>query len=285
MRFFYAQTVILTLWEEITMKVYLMTDLEGVSGVLDADDWVYPNSRYFEEAKRLLTNEANAAVRGFFNAGATLVCVQDGHGYGGLNCALLDKRATYQRGWHGPYPYGLDEGYDVCAWVGQHAMSRSKFAHLPHTGNYSVFEIKINGISVGELTKLAWCALEYECVPVLACGDFALANEAKAFFPGIETVAVKRGVMPGTGDECDASEYKIRNSAAVHNQPERACEMIEHSAYNALCRYRDNPKSFFARLPDPPYRLEYYKRTYSAPVKIFDSTHPHSITALLNQKG
>jgi D-aminopeptidase len=267
------------------MKVYLMTDLEGVAGVLDADDWVYPNSRYYEEAKRLLTDEVNAAARGFFNAGAVLVCVQDGHGYGGVNCARLDKRVIYQRGWHGPYPFGLDAGYDVCAWVGQHAMSRTKFAHLAHTGNYSVFEIKINGIAVGEFAQLAWCALEHECIPVLACGDLAFTKEAKSFFPGIETVAVKRGVMPGSGDECDASEYKIRNSAAVHIQPERACEMIEQGAYNALLRYKENPRSFFARPPDPPYRLEYYRRANSAPVKVFDFTHLDSITALLNMKG
>ena len=266
------------------MKVYIMTDLEGVAGVLDADDWIFPASRYYEEAKRLLTAEVNAAVKGFFDAGATQIIVQDGHGHGGINQSLLDSRVEYQRGWNGPYPFGLEVGYDVCAWVGQHAMSRTEFAHLPHTGSFDVFETKINDIPVGEFTKVAWCALEYDCVPILACGDKAFAAEAKRFFPTIETVAVKRGVIPGAGDKCDPSAYKTRNAAAVHLHPARACALIEAGARNALSRYIENPKNFAALPPPPPYRLERYKRTGAGPEKKFEASHPDSITALLNIK-
>ena len=267
------------------MRVYIMTDLEGVAGVLDADDWIFPVSRYYESAKRFLTQEVNAAIKGFFSAGATHVIVQDGHGHGGINLGLLDKRVEYQRGWNGPYPFGLEVGYDVCAWVGQHAMSRSEFAHLAHTGSFDVFEVKINGTPVGELTKIAWCALEYECIPILACGDAALAKEAIAFFPGIETAAVKRGIMPGRGDECDPSAYKVRNSGAVHLQPERACELIEAASSKALKRFSQAPKNFAAALPPAPYRLERFKRTASGPEKSLDITHPESISALLNKNS
>jgi D-amino peptidase len=232
------------------MKVYIMTDLEGVAGVLDAEEWILPTSRYYEEAKRLLTAEVNAAAKGFFDGGATQIIVQDGHGHGGINCTMLDKRVEYQRGWNGPYPFGLEVGYDVCAWVGQHAMSRTELAHMPHTGSFDVYETRINDIPVGEFTKIAWCALEYDCLPVFACGDRAFAKEAKSFFPGIETVSVKRGVIPGAGDNCDASAYKVRNAAAVHIQPERACELIEEGALKALKRFNENPKNF-AAVPTP----------------------------------
>ena len=43
------------------MKVYLMSDLEGAAGVLDSVNWCYPDSRYYELAKELLTREVNAA--------------------------------------------------------------------------------------------------------------------------------------------------------------------------------------------------------------------------------
>ena len=70
------------------MKVYIKTDLEGVAGVLDSAERCCPRdwgsfsrveSRYFEKAKRLLTMEVNAAIEGFFEAGAREILVGDGH--------------------------------------------------------------------------------------------------------------------------------------------------------------------------------------------------------------
>ena len=39
------------------MKIFIMTDMEGVAGVLDHDTWVTPQGRYYEAGKRLLTLE------------------------------------------------------------------------------------------------------------------------------------------------------------------------------------------------------------------------------------
>ena len=47
------------------MKVYIMTDLEGVAGVINFADWVCSDSKYYEDAKILLTEEVNAAIDGF----------------------------------------------------------------------------------------------------------------------------------------------------------------------------------------------------------------------------
>lgn len=66
------------------MKIYVMTDMEGVCGVVNHDDWVTPQGRYYAEGKRLLTMEVNAAIDGFAAAGATEIVVADGHGYGGI---------------------------------------------------------------------------------------------------------------------------------------------------------------------------------------------------------
>ena len=55
------------------MRIYLVTDLEGVCGVMNFRDWCTPESRYYEEAKRLLTAEVNAAVEGFLAGGAAEV--------------------------------------------------------------------------------------------------------------------------------------------------------------------------------------------------------------------
>lgn len=235
------------------MKVYMMTDLEGVAGVLNRNDWVHLGSQYYEKAKMLLTKEVNAAAMGFFNAGATEILVSDGHGAGGIQPELLDDRLLLLRGYPTGYPCGLTSEYDCLAWIGQHAKAGTPFAHIPHTGNHHVIDLSINGISVGELGELAMCAGVLGVKPILATGDKAMCLEANQLLPGIETVSVKEGLKAGSGDECTFEEYNSRNIAAVHLSPGKARDMIEKGAYKALKRFIENPLSFSELLTDAPY--------------------------------
>ena len=75
------------------MKIAVMTDMEGCAGILNHDVWVLPAGRFYDKALRLCTAEANAAVEGFCDGGATEVVVVDGHGAGGIDPQLLDERA------------------------------------------------------------------------------------------------------------------------------------------------------------------------------------------------
>ena len=63
------------------MRIAIMTDLEGVAGVIDSVNWCLFDGRYYEIAKELLTEEVNAAVRGFRSAGALEFHVIDGLGW------------------------------------------------------------------------------------------------------------------------------------------------------------------------------------------------------------
>lgn len=235
------------------MKVYLMTDLEGPAGVLNRNDWVKFGSPYYEKAKMLLTEEVNAAARGFFNAGATEILVSDGHGSGGLQPELLDRRCLLLRGYPTGYPCGLTSDYDVVAWVGQHAKAGTPFAHIPHTGNHHVIDLSINGYSIGELGELAMCAGVLGVKPIFASGDLAMCKEARTLLPGIKTVSVKEGLTPGRGDECTFEEYNSRNIAAVHKSPEVARELIEEGAFKALTRFIEEPDSFTDLITEAPY--------------------------------
>ena len=235
------------------MKVYLMTDLEGVAGVLNRNDWVHLGSPYYEKAKTLLTMEVNAAAEGFFNAGATEVLVSDGHGAGGIQPDILDKRLILMRGYPSGYPCGLTSDYDCLAWVGQHAKAGTPYAHIPHTGNHYVIDLSINGISVGELGQLAMCAGVLSVKPILATGDKAMCIEANDLLPGIETVSVKEGLMSGSGDECTFEEYNSRNIAAVHMSPETSRELIRDGSFRALKRFIEEPGSFSELRTEPPY--------------------------------
>src|SRR5436190_11484425 len=61
-------------------KVFMITDMEGVDGIFNSELQCIPfQSPRFEESKKLLTGEINAAVDGLFEGGANEVVVWDGH--------------------------------------------------------------------------------------------------------------------------------------------------------------------------------------------------------------
>lgn len=261
------------------MKLYLMTDLEGVAGVLNSERWCVADSPHYELAKELLTREVNAAIEGFFAAGATEILVADGHGAGAINPVLLDERVELLRGFATGYPYQLDRTFQAIAWVGQHAKSRTPYAHLAHTGSMRKLEYTVNGLPVGEFGQLAMCASELGVRSIFASGDRAFCAEAQALVPGIETVEVKRGTMPGTGDECDAAQYGRRNTSAIHLHPNRARALIRAGAEKVLRRYAAEN---FGIIPlKPPFEMvKRFRADGDQPPATLKRRHPTSIIAL-----
>lgn len=259
-----------------------MTDLEGVAGVLDFDNWCTPESRYYELAKEFLTLEVNAAVEGFIEGGIEEIVVADGHGPGAINVKLLDKRVKLMRGWPTGYPLLLDKSYNFLAFVGQHAKSRTEFAHIPHTGSSEIFEMKINDIPVGEFGCVSMCASELGIRTIFASGDKALCKEAEELVPGIITVAVKEGTTPGKGDECTRHTYIRRNNAAIHLQPEKARELIREGAYKAILKAKENKDFGIIPLKPPFKRITIFRSEHNFERRISISEHPTSVIELMN---
>lgn len=233
------------------MKIAIMTDMEGVAGILDSQNWCVPEGRYYEIGKELLTEEVNAAIRGFHSGGAEQIHVIDGHGWGGIDIRLLESNVEYARGWPDRWPFGLDPSYDAIAWVGQHAKAGTEFAHLAHTQSFAYIDLSVNGVSIGEFGQFAFCAAELGIPAIFGSGDQAFADEAQALIPGIETVVVKRGVTRGSGEECTLDQYRLRNSGAVHFTPTRARGLIFDGALKAIERLKRG--EFEAKILNPPY--------------------------------
>ena len=82
------------------MKVLVVSDMEGVSGIVKGAQTT-GGAPMYEEGRRLYTEEINAAVRGARGAGATEIVVMDCHGAGGewafnsLVPDLLDPGCEY----------------------------------------------------------------------------------------------------------------------------------------------------------------------------------------------
>ena len=239
------------------MKVMLVTDLEGVAGVLDFENWCSIDSLYYDKAEKLLTLETNAVIEGFFEGGATEIRVVDGHGYGAIDPELLDERVELQRGAASPvWPFTLDDSFDAIGWVGQHAMSRTPFSHISHTGTFDVFEATANGIPVGEFGEFAFCAAELGVSVIFAAGEEAFTREAAALAENVVTVAVKRGCNSEEGlDEVTSEVYSRSKLSAIHLSPARAREMLRAGAKRAAEMFRSDPGVF--RMPQlkAPYEI------------------------------
>lgn len=232
------------------MKIYMMTDLEGVSGVVDFENRIddsRENQRKRAIMRRLLTGEVNAAIAGLFEGGATEVVVNDGHGSGyTIDFEQIDARVTVVHGTHRPFWLPeLDDSFAAVAFVGAHARAGTPAAVLYHTQSKDVKRTTVNGLEVGELGQVALIAGHFNVPMTLVTGDAAACAEASALIPGIGTVAVKRGL----------SRY-----AAVAIPPERARAMIRKGACAAMAL----TKSIAPLRLQPPYvwRDELFSQVY-----------------------
>jgi D-amino peptidase len=266
------------------MKIMVMTDMEGVAGVLNHDDWVQPTGRFYDKGMRLLTGEVNAAVRGLAEAGVEEIVVVDGHGAGGIDPELLDSRALLHRGRsEAIWPWGLDRSFAALAFVGQHAKAGTPYSHITHTQWFDHRDLRLNGLSIGEYGQLALCAMELGIPTILACGEQALCEEASALTPGVETVAVKRGLLPDGLDDLDTDAYRRAKLSALHLSPEVVRARIQAGAVKAVERLRRKPGSFRYPALVPPYRLECdLRRSGDVPPHSLVACHPDSIIALMN---
>ena len=184
------------------MKIYICTDLEGISGVTTFEQTRDRENLLYQEARQLLMGDLNAVVQGCLDGGATDVVVSDGHG-GGFNVipAEMHPGATWVTGCNRPRAaLGLDESFHAAISVGYHAMNGVETGVLHHTQS-SLSEAKYwyNGVESGEIAQSALVCGHFGVPVVMVSGDDACCAEAKEFLgQQIVTVSVKEGF----GREC-----------------------------------------------------------------------------------
>lgn len=238
------------------MKVYVMTDMEGVAGVIDSPNYCFPESRYYERGCELTTLEVNAAIEGALEAGATEIVVIDGHGQGAITPTLLHPAAQLLKGRPRPMGAGLDGSFDVAISIGQHAKSNAPGGHLAHSGSFAVEDLTINGVSIGESGRSFLSAAYFGVPYVFLSGDRAAAAEAQALATGIETAVIKEGLDRGSATGLGMDENRAFNGAAIHLHPTKARELIYAGVKRGIER-RDEIERFWL---EPPYTLVHTTR-------------------------
>jgi D-amino peptidase len=207
-------------------KIVIVTDMEGVGGVQNWDEQVMPGQRRWEESRKLLIGEVNAAVAGAFDAGASRVVVMDGHdGSRSLSILEIDRRAELIQGQGMTPDYYLSKKlYDGVMFVGQHAMAGTKNALMAHSQSREMKQITINGKPVGEIGQTGAIAGYFDIPLIFLSGDAAACAELRELQPGAETVAVKRNIGKGS---------------ALSLSHERAKELIREHARKAVQRVKE----------------------------------------------
>jgi D-amino peptidase len=238
------------------MKVVMLTDLEGVAGVVSFEDQGYSTGKHHEAAKKLLTGEVNAAVDGLLAAGAEEVLVLDMHGPGGISFEDLHPKARLMHG--RPLPplsvrNEIISEYDVAVIVGQHAMAGVVDGNLAHTqSSRHIDYIKLNGVPIGETAQFALTCGALDIPVIFLSGDHAACREVEKLIPGITTAAVKQG---------------IGRDAAISLSKEAARDLIRERIQEAVSRHQADPIA--PLVWEAPYVLEVrYFHTDTADAKM-----------------
>jgi len=178
-------------------RIYIVTDLEGASGVYKFAQTREPGNPLGETAKEYLMGDIAAVVRGLRDANVAEIVILDGHGSQAFVPHLMAPGAKYITGKPRPGPLtGLDDSFDAMIQLGAHAMMATPDGVLAHTqSSRSENRYWYNGIESGELAQCAAIAGHYDIPTIMVTGDEATCREATKFFgPGCVTVAVKRGI-------------------------------------------------------------------------------------------
>ena len=241
------------------MRVHVISDIEGVAGVVKWGQ-TGADGPLFQEARRLYTEEINAAVRGAKAAGATEIVVMDCHGAGGdftfnsLLPDLLEPECEFvvQNEWT-EYTGFLEEGCDAALFVGMHAMAGTPDGVLSHTVSGQAWRcLKFNGTPVGETGINAALCGNWGCPVLLVTGDRATCREAAALLgDGLTTVEVKIGLGRFSARSLTAATARERIEAGATQalrdlkavrpyDPGRPCAIeVEFTTPDRLEEYRN----------------------------------------------
>ncbi len=216
------------------MRIYVVTDMEGVSGIVRWEQGRVGTPEYMA-ALPLLVGEINAAVDGAFAGGATEVLVNDGHD-GGYNLTYLyqdlDPRASFLTGPSRPQMLcGLDDTFDALMIVGAHPMAGTPHGNLAHTqSSNSVSRYWVNGDLTGEIGQSAIIAGHYGVPTVFVSGGQAATAEARDLLGEIETATVKWD----QSETCAICLSHEQACGAIRAGAERAMALVERTSPHTI---------------------------------------------------
>lgn len=208
------------------MKLFIATDLEGISGVV-SEDQTFSTGKEYELGRKLMAEDINATVAGALAVDKDIkIVVNDGHGRG-YNVFIQDLHPAVEliSGENRRFGLdGLDRTVDLAFLVGYHAMSGSE-GLLNHTmSSRTISRVWVNSKQVGEIFLSAALAGEFNIPVGLVTGDKIAIAEAKKLLGNIETAVVKQSVARQSANCLPLEEAHHRIRIAAKRAMERKDE-------------------------------------------------------------
>jgi D-amino peptidase len=179
------------------VKVYISADMEGVTGVVTADQ-LGPTGFEYARFREYMTAEVLAAIQGAREAGATEFVVSDSHGNG--ENLLIDKfppDVTIIRSFPRPLMMmqGIDSSFAAVIFIGYHASTTNPVGVRAHTISSALLtSVSLNGTAMTEGGINAAIAAHFGVPVVMVSGDDAAVAENQALLGPIEGAVVKHAI-------------------------------------------------------------------------------------------
>ena len=228
-------------------KVFICVDMEGITGVSNAEQTGGTGGDY-SRARKMMADDANAAIRGAVDGGATEVVVIDSHGSGhNLQRDDLDAPArliseNFRR--YGMME-GLDATFDAVFLIGHHAKAGSPVGVMAHTQNGNIRDVQINGRSVGEGGMNTLYAAWHGVPVVMVTGDQVAVAQIQEVATGALGVSVKRAI--------NGRAVELRAPNDVHEEIRRTAAQAVRTARKPTER------------PTGPFRIQIWYRDTAIP--------------------
>ena len=239
-------------------KYIVRCDIEGVSGVVSYEQ-AEPGKPEFAFGHRRFMADLTALIDGLTEGGAELVVVFDEHYYGRNvlldqmpdNVQVISGKPPYRPDW----PGGLDRSFKGLVLLGYHSKRGTPHGLLNHTFEPDIRDIRLNGVSIGEIGIEIAVAGDFSVPLVLMTGDSAAVAEARELAPEAVCVTVKES-LGETGGLC----YPVVKTSrmirkAAHSVAGEEREITPYCAGDNVCLeillnpgpFRDQFNRLFAR--------------------------------------
>ena len=182
------------------MNVFISADIEGVTGLISWSQAGRPNSEHYDFAfaRRMMTHDVNAAVRGARAAGAKRVVIKDSHG--NSKNLLIDELEPGVELMSGVgsgrlgMMEGLDGSFDAALLIGYHAKAGTAEGIMEHTYTGRAHRLFINDVEIGEMGLSAATAGRLGVPLAMVSSDEMGCREAQGMIPGVHTAITKYGI-------------------------------------------------------------------------------------------
>lgn len=181
------------------MRMFVSADMEGCTGLVSWGQCEGPDGRLdWAFARRMMTHDVNAAVRGLRAAGAEEIVIKDSHNTS--KNLLIDELEPGVRlvSGHGAgldgMMQGIDDRFDAAVLVGYHARAGTGAGVMEHTLTGSLHRLWLNDREVGEIGLSAFTAASYGVPLVAVSSDQAGCDEVRAHVPNVGVAVTKVGL-------------------------------------------------------------------------------------------